>query len=386
MKKKFYINLKKLFKTLCFIVLAIIIKSICQYTFGAEETTMEKIFFCLDFPFYYGCILGSWIMIILQDNWDILFDSGDDNSDNEDVKKSWKGKGKEKITDNSDTTNTVTTNTSSTHLTQEELENINTLLKDKPEHVRAAIINYYIQNNLEGYVGPHQSVDEIDSNPRLLDWYKKAIQDLTKSKVNSLFRIQQLHQTLKTGNDILRSELGNDKPSSNLSNFNINNQDHAAFFVSLLQRQSKISYDFMMHRLMDIKTKLSVLETKDSVKVVEHIVVMRSLQDDFDKIIANIKNIQVSNGDSITSKIWFDKFNHHKKLFSKELNSADELIKKALKKSPFCTLKDSEFKNFKKLNNSFYDQAKEEFQAEESYLKKKISEALHNKKITNKSK
>jgi len=59
MKKKFYINLKKLFKTLCFIVLAIIIKSICQYTFGAEETTMEKIFFCLDFPFYYGCILGS---------------------------------------------------------------------------------------------------------------------------------------------------------------------------------------------------------------------------------------------------------------------------------------------------------------------------------------
>jgi len=58
-----------------------------------------------------------------------------------------------------------------------------------------------------------------------------------------------------------------------------------------------------MHRLMDIKTKLSVLETKDSVKVVEHIVVMRSLQDDFDKIIANIKNIQVSNGDSITSKI-----------------------------------------------------------------------------------
>jgi hypothetical protein len=61
-------NLKKMAKTLALILLAIIIKSICQYYLGAQETSLEKIFSGLDYPFYQGCILGGVIMVFFQDN------------------------------------------------------------------------------------------------------------------------------------------------------------------------------------------------------------------------------------------------------------------------------------------------------------------------------
>jgi hypothetical protein len=68
-KIKIIFNLKKMAKTLAFILLAIFIKSICQYYLGAQETSLEKIFLGLDYPFYQGCLLGGVIMTFFQDNW-----------------------------------------------------------------------------------------------------------------------------------------------------------------------------------------------------------------------------------------------------------------------------------------------------------------------------
>ena len=107
-------NWKKYLKTIFFVIIGIGIKSICQYFFGAEDTSIEKLILGLDYSFYLGCILGSWIIIIFQDNWNIKFsdyypnnlsiklDSGDENSEDENIKKSWKGK--EKLGDSNTST------------------------------------------------------------------------------------------------------------------------------------------------------------------------------------------------------------------------------------------------------------------------------------------
>jgi hypothetical protein len=55
-------------KTLALIILAIIVKSICQYYLGAQETSLEKIFSGLDYPFYQGCFLGGILFSFFQDN------------------------------------------------------------------------------------------------------------------------------------------------------------------------------------------------------------------------------------------------------------------------------------------------------------------------------
>jgi hypothetical protein len=67
-KRKIIFNFKKMGKTLVLILLAVIIKSICQYYLGAQQTSLEKIFCELDYPFYQGCILGGILFGFLQDN------------------------------------------------------------------------------------------------------------------------------------------------------------------------------------------------------------------------------------------------------------------------------------------------------------------------------
>ena len=46
-KKKFKISWKMMVKSIFLVILAITIKSMCQYFFGAEETSLEKIILML---------------------------------------------------------------------------------------------------------------------------------------------------------------------------------------------------------------------------------------------------------------------------------------------------------------------------------------------------
>jgi hypothetical protein len=101
---KFVIKLRSLVKTFVLILIGISIKSLCQYFFGAEETSIDKIILGLDSPYLLGCIVGGLIMTILRDNLDHLYnlfiellpknlnytmrlDSEDENSDGETIKK-----------------------------------------------------------------------------------------------------------------------------------------------------------------------------------------------------------------------------------------------------------------------------------------------------------
>jgi hypothetical protein len=48
------------------ILLAIVIKSICQYYLGAQETSLYKILLGLDLPFYEGWFLGGVFFFLFK--------------------------------------------------------------------------------------------------------------------------------------------------------------------------------------------------------------------------------------------------------------------------------------------------------------------------------
>lgn len=88
------VNYEKMAKTFLLILLAIVIKSICQYYLGAEQTSLNKILLVLDHAYYEGAFLGGSILIFIQDNWKNILDylkkpfiikfySGDENSRDE---------------------------------------------------------------------------------------------------------------------------------------------------------------------------------------------------------------------------------------------------------------------------------------------------------------
>jgi hypothetical protein len=62
LKKK----LNKIGRTLALILLAIVIKSICQYCLGAQETSLDKVLSAIDYPFYLGCFLGGSLLIFFS--------------------------------------------------------------------------------------------------------------------------------------------------------------------------------------------------------------------------------------------------------------------------------------------------------------------------------
>jgi hypothetical protein len=66
-KGKYIFKWEKLVKTVLWIIFAILIKSICQFVLGAEETSIEKLLLGLDCTFYLKYILGGSFMALLPD-------------------------------------------------------------------------------------------------------------------------------------------------------------------------------------------------------------------------------------------------------------------------------------------------------------------------------
>jgi hypothetical protein len=66
-KRKYIFKWENLVKTVLWVIFAILIKSICQYVLGAEETSIEKLLLGLDSVFYLECILGGCFMTLLPD-------------------------------------------------------------------------------------------------------------------------------------------------------------------------------------------------------------------------------------------------------------------------------------------------------------------------------
>jgi hypothetical protein len=385
-KGKYKFKWEKLVKTVLWIIFAILIKSICQFVLGAEETSIEKLLLGLDCTFYLKYILGGCFMALLPDIWNKLtefypkslsmsFNSGDENSDVEDeaIKKSWKGK--EKITDNSDTTtSTVTTNTIETLTNELESLNIHSFLpKDTNEDVK----KYYRDSRLLRNV-PEDSRD----SSQLKGWEVFKFIDISCriAKFN-IPQIQKIEGWVKELQESIKLVKDNEKL---FLYFDINNSVGAKALNNLIIRYCEYSKKYMELRLGFVLNTLQLIETQETIRIIESIVKMRDSQFKLNEAIAKMPKIQGSKGDAMAAKVWWDQFLHHRKVFSKELNLAEERTIRFFKGSFYCTLDHSNCKILKK-THSGYTVAKEQFSKEDNYLRKQISIAINNMKITNRT-
>ncbi len=342
-ERKIIFNLKKMGKTLVLILLAVVIKSICQYYLGAQDTSLEKLFSGLDYPFYQGCILGGFIMIFFQDNWNnmldylhkiftIKLDSEDEDSVDETLKNSRKGK--DKLTDSNISNKTMDKGNNPEQVTTKK-DSLSS--GDEIKNQREALIDFMAKYSVAAH--------EIDED--------------TKNYIASM---------LSLGKDVkMFSTLEIDKRNLNDSN------DAENLFVPLLKHHGTMYSSHQTSRLAWIKSRTINLQPENKIKVNEAITNMQIARE---KYLSAISNIGRHENTATQAKVYYAALNEQRNSINKELNKADDIILKDLKASPFCTIDDKYCKDLVRTLKD-YSNAKKEFNIQDSNLKKKIGEVIN---------
>jgi hypothetical protein len=357
-KNKIIFNWKKMGITLLLVILAIIIKSICQYFLGAQETSLEKILSGLDYPFYQGCFLGGIIMVFIQDNWNNMwdylynsftmkFDSGDENSGDEAIKKSLKGK--DKITDSNINNKAIDKNLEE-EVTKKEDKNLEEVTK-KEELSSGSSSNIKLPSK------PKLTLDEIVQSTIIAG-------ETAADTKDSADRIREVAKAISKYTIL------------DLNKIDINNKkDVDTFFIDLLKQHGILYSHYTVYRDTWIKCRLANLTFENTSKVKEGINKYVQAREKYLSAIGTLDNHE----SVITqAKVYYSILNEQRNVVNKELNEVEEIILKDLRQSPFCT---THHEDCKKLVRSLldYNNAKKEFNTQDSLLKKKIGEAINKK-------
>lgn len=316
-------NFKKMGKTLALIILAIIVKSICQYYLGAQETSLDKILSGLDYPFYQGCFLGGILFSFFQDNWNniwgyfyksilIKLDSDNEDSGNEALKNSQKGK--DKLTDSN-----ISSSASEAQISREEQ------------------IERYVTYSIAAY--------EIGED--------------TKEYIHNLLALTEGLKRFNTlGIEIL----------------NINNtKDVEKVFIPLLIDQGTCYSKYQNSVKLWIRSRSINLSPENKIKVLDAIANMEIAREKYLSTVSGVSKHQ----DVVTqAKIYYAALNEQRNSLNKEINIAKDIVLKDLKASPFCTIDHEDSKNLVKTLKDFSN-AKKEFNIQDSILKKKIGEVIN---------
>jgi len=345
-KSKIIFNFKKMGKTLALILLAIVIKSICQYYLGAQETSLEKILLGIDYLFYEGCFLGGVIIHFFQDNWNnmwdslrknftIKLDSGDEDSGDEGLKNS--SKGKDKLTDS---------NTSSKAIDKGK----------KPEEVTSK----------KG--SPSGSGREIiisrEALVNLLVKYPLMAHEIAEDTKTYIENITEFGKSLENFNNLEFNKL------------NIyNTADADKFFLPLLQEHGKLYSRYLTSRSSWIISRAVNLQSENKTQVEDAIARMKIARD---KFMFKLDDVSKHEDTTTQIKLFYAILNEQRNSLNKEFNKADDIIFKDLRASSFCTFKHKDCKNLVKILND-YTNAKIKFNIQDSILKKKIGEAINRK-------
>jgi hypothetical protein len=343
-KRKIIFNFKKMGKTLALILLAIVIKSICQYYLGAQETSLEKIFSGLDFPFYQGCILGGVIMVLFQDNWNnmwdflhksftIKLDSEDEDSGNEALNLSQKDK--DKLTDSNIGSKAIDKGKNPEQVTSK---------KGSPEP--------------EGVEIPREELMDLMVKASIAAY---EIAEDTKSYNEKFFALGKGLQKFN---------------SLELGRLNINNPaDIDKAFFPLLKEHGVMYSKFQSSRLAWIVSRAANLQPENKPKVRDAIAKMEIARE---KYLSAIKDIGRHQDTTTQAKIYYAALNEQRNSSNKELNKAEDIVLKDLKASPFCTIDHDDCKNLVKTIKEYY-RAKIEVNTQDNNLKKKLGEVINRK-------
>jgi hypothetical protein len=103
------------------------------------------------------------------------------------------------------------------------------------------------------------------------------------------------------------------------------------------------------------------------------------MQDVRNKYVASIDQLKSLNSSTTQAKVFYGVFNEQRRLTNKELNQAEVIVMKNLKSGPFCLVDHQDCKNLLKSLKD-YNKAKENFNSQDNYLKKKIGEMINKNK------
>lgn len=342
-KRKIIFNFKKVGKSLALIILAVVIKSICQYYLGAQETSLEKILGGLDYRFYQGCFLGGILLSFFQDNWNnmwgyfhksiiIRLDSEDEDSGNEALKNN--PKGKDKLTDSN--------------------------VSKVPDKEKS------IEQVTSKKVSSSGSAGEIQtSREELLHriaTYSLAAHDIAKDTKEYSNNFLALAEGFKRFNTL------------DLGKLNMNNKNEVEkFFIPLLTEQGSCYSKYQSSLTLWIRSRAINLQPENKTKVMDAIANMEIARE---KYLSAISNVSIHQDATTQAKVYYAALNEQRNSVNKELNKANDIILKDLKASPFCTTNHDDCKNLVRTLKD-YSNAKKEFNIQDSNLKKKLGEVIN---------
>jgi len=266
----------------------------------------------------------------------IKLDSGDENSDDENIKKSWKGK--DKLIDSN-----TSTQESDKKLTVEERA-ANKYLK---RLVAVPSVNFVTVDQL--------SLDEKVRASIVAGELSKDTHEATKALLKVAQQIE-------------------DSKVLDLNKININDSTHADMFgIGYLKRFAGLYTSSLKIRIEWLTTRLVNLDTQGRSKVATHLIKIEDIRDKYENSVRNIKSdlSPVSQ-----AKVFFSLYNEQRRLVNKELIGAEVISINGLKTGPFCKVDHKDSKDFLKSLKD-YNNSIEKFKAEDNYLKKKISEMMN---------
>lgn len=317
-KRKWNFNLKKWGISFGLILLGLVIKSICQYFLGAQETSLSKLLLGLDFPFYGGIYLGGILMDFTHDNWNNMRDyfyksisiklDSDDDSGNEALNKN--PKGKEKLTDSK------------------------ALYKDK-------------------------TIEQI-TNIALITIAAQEIREDTLVSTNNILG--------------LSGQLKKFASLENTKTWNIDSpEDTKKAILPLAQENALIYSKFLTSDSAWIKARAINLQDENKIKVRDMLInVDKGRQNYMDKL----KNIPKLENVTTQTKVFFSALNEQIKSVNKDLNIATDIVTKDLKASDFCKLNHEDCKNLIKALND-HSNARKEFNIQANKVKKLLGEVIN---------
>lgn len=285
-------------------------------------------------------------MVFFQDNWNnlceflhksfvIKLDSGDEDSADEALKNSRKGK--EKLTDS----------------------NISSKALDKGK-------NPELVANKEG---------ESSGSGREIKYTREELVDLI---VNASWAASEISADTKHyyENFIILGKGLEKLNTLDLKRLSINNPDDVKnVFIPLLQEQGTSNTRFLNSRSAWMISRAANLEPENKTKVLEVKAKMEVARKKYLDVIGELDKYK----DTTTQvKVYFAALNEQRNSVFKEFNKADDIIIKDLKASPFCRIDHDDCKNLVTTLKE-YSNAKREFITQDSILKSKISEVINRK-------
>jgi len=370
-KEKFQISWKMMVKSVIFVLLAITIKSMCQYFFGAEETSLEKIILMLDYPFHMGCICGGIIMGLITENWNYLwetflksilikFDSGDESSEGG-VKKSLKGK--DKATDSN-----ISAQAAQPEAAQPEAAQSQGVGRE-PSLIQEGVSSLGLSPGVKEV--RFKSVGQLTLEEKVFTSLAAGeLAEDTRERANNLLHAAELIKKL-SDNDVTKLTEDQIKFFDAKDKYHIDN-----FLIQYLQRHAKYFGSHLEVRALWIKCRLINVETIPCALALKG---MEDINAERDRYTAAVRNIGKHDSPTTQVKVFYSLFNEHKKIITKELNKVEDIMIKEMKKGPWCLVDHKDCKEFTKSLNE-YNRAKAEFNSKDNYLKKKIGELINRSK------